>query len=257
MDAAEYNARQLAAGLITAEHVTAATERAQRSLGLPADGKLGPDTRSALLERASRPAAPAISEPPEQRDDPFGPFLGPLERLPRNRAEVLAMFGDPGIPAKPNRTWARANIVTVRDLPGVPNRWHFQIHRFAEPYAREGLRRAAAISDYQIERAACWVLRHIRHDPARPISYHGPAIAIDFDPQRNAARSFKRGECPTPWTDEWREIWPRGVDQAFVEAMESVGWTWGGVWGARGGDFAARAHGCAFADPMHFQLVGA
>ena len=195
-----------------------------------------------------------VGEPPEQQDGFREEVDGPLERLPRTRREVYVLFGNPGVARRPIRAWRRQNIVTVRDLPGVPRRWHFRVHVLAEPYVREGLRRAAEDSVYVIERAACWVHRHIRHDPSRPLSLHSWGIAVDFDPQDNGPQKFARGEGPVPWSSEWRRIWPRGVDRAFVQAMESVGFTWGGVWGARGDDFADRARAASYFDPMQFEL---
>ena len=79
-------------------------------------------------------------------------------------------------------------------------------------------------------------------------------MAEDVNPDENEIHAFARGECPVPWSPEWMCIWPNGADQAFVEAMESVGWVWGGVWGAAGGDFAERAKHVTFCDPMHWQL---
>jgi len=257
MSADAYNARELAAGRINAGHLTAMARCAQRELGLTTDGMVGEKTRAALMgARAEEvtPISPPASEPSDQRTEAFGEFDGPLVKIPRGRSEVLAAFGDPGTKASPNRRWARENIITVRDLPGVPRKWFFQVHKLAEPYMREGLRRASELSKYEIDRAGCWVLRHIQHNPGKPLSLHSWGIAVDFDAGRNRARTFKRGQGPRPWSDEWNELWPKGVDQAFVEGMESVGFTWGGVWGHSGGDFAGRANACSYFDPMHFEL---
>ena len=98
------------------------------------------------------------------------------------------------------------------------------------------------------------MLRHIRHDSANPLSLHSWGVAIDIDPARNKARTVLRGRAPVPWSDEWMDAWPSGVDKDFVTAMESVGFTWGGVWGKLGGDFAERAARASFLDPMHFEL---
>jgi hypothetical protein len=55
----DYNAKQMAAGMVTAEHVTELTTIAQRDLGLEVDGKLGPQTRAALERRYTpTPVAP-------------------------------------------------------------------------------------------------------------------------------------------------------------------------------------------------------
>ena len=173
------------------------------------------------------------------------PFDGPLDRIPRTRAEFNAMFGDPrGKNGKPDPAWVKANIVTVRDLPGVPSRWYFQCHRLVEPYLREAFRRAQlAAPEYRIERAASFVYRHQRHDPKRPLSDHSWGIACDVDSGLNRAVTFAPGETPEPWSPAWRKAWPDGLPQAFVEAFESVGFTWGGRWKG-------------FTDPMHMSFSG-
>lgn len=53
--AIDYNRKHLAADLITPEAITKLTEIAQRSLGLPVDGKCGPQTLSRLLGPQASP----------------------------------------------------------------------------------------------------------------------------------------------------------------------------------------------------------
>ncbi len=198
-----------------------------------------------------------MAEPADQsphKPDKWPPFDGPMPRPPRTRTEIYSVFGDPGTVAAPNKKWAKEKLVTVRDLPGVPSKWYFTCHRLVEPYLREGLRRAGLSSAYKIERAASFYLRHIRFDASRPLSLHSWGIAVDIDEHRNGIRTFARGQCPEPWSPEWMRLWPGGFDRGFVEALESVGFTWGAVWGKCGDDFAKRASEVSFCDPMHFEF---
>ena len=248
--AAAYIKAQLASGALAHDDLARIVERAQLAMGLEADGMPGPITiarldgffiESDLTPLPVTPTEPAIA------------FDGPLPRVPRNRADVIALLGDPGT-GSVDPSWFKANIITVHDLPGVPSHWHFQVHRLIEPYVREALRRALlAAPDYHIERAASFVFRHQRHDTLaaakregraiRPLSYHSWGVAFDVDSGHNASATFAVGQEPTPFSKAWRVRWPNGLPEAFVEAVESVGFAWGGRWKG-------------FVDPMHFELVG-
>lgn len=173
------------------------------------------------------------------------PFDGPLEAQPKNRTEVYQMFGDPGT-GKVDPSWQKVSIAELhgeKAFPGVPANWYFQINTLVEPYAREAFRRAKLASPYIIKRAASFVFRHQRYDSKMPLSYHSWGIAIDIDADVNFVKQFAPGKYPTPWSPEWMKIWPKGVDKAFVDAMESCGWHWGGYW-------------MTFCDPQHFEFVG-
>lgn len=176
------------------------------------------------------------------RPDPHPPEMSGI-------SERVRIYGDPGMRAtEVNAEWKRRNIVTCRDgngdrpsMPGVPAKWYFETHRLVEPHARRAFEMARIGSpEYEIERAASFVFRHQRHDPARPLSLHSWGIAIDVDAAHNSARTFDRGAYPAPWSAAWMAIWPRGLPQGFVEGFESSGWTWGGRW-------------AKYCDPMHFQ----
>lgn len=248
----EYNLEQLRVGKVPPAVISELTRAYQAANDLVVDGHLGPATRQhAIHARLARNGSTVITSATEYTDtvDRWPDFAGPLERLPRNRSEVYAIFGDPGTD-KPNRKWERANIVTVRDLPGVPSKWHVQLHRLAEPYIREGLRRARlACPDYKIARVGGYVHRHIRHDPARPLSMHSWGIAIDIDAPTNSGKEYPIGAAPEPWSAAWAQQWPRGLPRSFVAALCSVGMRSGIDWDGDG-----RSDDQKFVDPMHFEI---
>jgi hypothetical protein len=205
----------------------------QAGHGLEPDGKIGPATMATLVT-----AAVAVQAP-----EKWSPWDGPLSSQPSTRAGAYAMFGDPGV-GTADPAWEKANIVTVRDLPGVPHKFHVSIHRKIEPYGREGLRRARiAAPNYVIERFGCYVFRHQRHDPSRPLSWHALGIACDVNANDNFSKSFGEKPTPEPWSPEWMKIWPKAIPEPFVLAMESCGFHWGGRWKG-------------FVDPMHFEWFG-
>ena len=240
----DYNQLQIDKEIFTGEHLTKLTELWQRDHSLEIDGKCGPATLKSILGDEITEVAEADTDP-LRRIGEWEPFYGPLDYLPRNRADLYKLLGNPSNGSKVNKAWYKENIREFRKehaLPGVPPHRYIKMHKLVEPYAREALRRAALVSDYTIHTFGDFVYRHIRHGGAgTPLSYHSWGAAFDVNPQDNKAKSFPEGEAPDPWSDEWLEIWPRGVDRAFVEAIESVGWSWGGRWSK-------------FKDGMHFQL---
>ncbi len=250
----EYNDGELAVGAIKARHVTVLTRLWQDHTGLSfVDGKCGPKTR-ATLENAAHDAVAGSMAAPAIITRDWAPWIGPLDVIPKNRREVYRVFGNPGT-VKVDRAWKRANIVTVRDLPGVPRKWHVKLHKLAEPYFREGLRRAElAAPGYTIHRFGGFVFRHIRHDSTRPLSMHSWGIAADQNASDNRGIQFgsraHKGPPPKAWTAEWLKLWPDGAPEAFVQAMTSVGLTWGSDWNR---DNDNQDH--TYQDPQHFELI--
>lgn len=249
-------------GGLTEFHLADLVRHWQVSHGLTVDGKAGPETLSSIEEAGiangdTEPGIPMLGTPEDQHDPPrtapwpeFRSSLLPC--IPRSRLEITSFLGHPGPVSKPDKKWRKANIISLRDLPGV-DRW-VDIHRLVEDILREGLRRVRVRSSYKITRCGGFVHRHIRRDPDRELSLHSFGESVDINPADNKARRMPRGSAPEPWSPKWMRLWPNGVDRDLVEAMESVGFTWGGVWGSRGGDFSERAFRASLIDPMHFEL---
>jgi hypothetical protein len=243
MTPAEFNQKELEEGRLTWSMITELVKHWQASHSLEADGICGPVTQATLAPRSEKPTP---TKPPSS----WKPWDGPLTTQPRSRSDIYTMFGNPGT-GTPDPTWEKKNIVTLRDLPGVPTKWYFQIHKAIEPYLREAFRRAQlSCPDYKIERAAGYVFRHTRHDPSLPLSYHSFGIAVDVDPQWNQAKYFEAGRVPEAWSPEWMKVWPKGLPKEFVQAFASCGFAWGSDWDEDG---SAKDH--TFQDPMHFEWV--
>jgi hypothetical protein len=184
------------------------------------------------------PAGVPIVEPEVE----LGPFDGPLDALPANRTAVYRTFGNPGV-GKTDKLWERAHMVGAKDLPGTWNKgWNkLYVHRLAEPYLREALRRCVVLGCIdEIRSLGAFSFRHQRHDPGRPLSYHSWGIAIDINAADNGGWYAK--DPPDPWSPAWRAHYPQGLSSAVVRAFESCGWRWGGRWKG-------------YVDPMHLELT--
>lgn len=239
--AGEMNAEMVRQGVLRESQLRTLVKAWQAAQGMPVTGVAGPMERDSLdaafADADTLPPGTPLVLPPLS---PFGMFDGPLEKLPRGRTEVYKVFGNPGA-GTADPKWERENIVKV-EIPGVPK--PVRIHRLVEPYLREAVRRARAVCpDHQIQVLGGHVFRHMRHDPARPLSMHAFGCAVDVNPAMNAAHEFNaKNPAPAPFGDSWAKRWPAGLPRGFVAAFQSVGFAWGGNWRT-------------FCDPMHFELV--
>lgn len=245
----EYNQFQIDSRELRGKHLSFLTEFWQRGHDLKADGYCGPKTLESILENVIVGGiGGTIDTIDDTPTDParqlWAPFHGPLAELPQNRADVYRIFGNPANGGKVDKKWRRENIRTYRKahaLPGVDPHRYVKLHRLAEPYFREALRRAALVSDYKIHTFGDFVFRLMRSK--NRLSYHSFGIAMDINSDDNPPIRYNTAaEAPEPWSEEWHRIRPRGMPREFVEAIKSVGFSWAGDWSR-------------FKDDMHFELV--
>lgn len=182
----------------------------------------------------------------------FAVFDGPVDRQPRNTAELYKLLGHP---EPKGSDWERREI---RDLRGLDERktkdgepGYTGVHRIVAPYAVEGIARVRS-TGYRIKRCGGWKYRHMRNNPKMALSRHASGAALDLNSNANFSRTFGIDEDgPEPFTAAWAAIWdsPDAITLEAVRAMESCGWKWGGWWKAPRGKRG-------FRDPMHFEWVG-
>lgn len=249
----------------TAAELVALVAGYQEARGLEVDGMMGPSTRARLtsdivtLDRAARPGELTGDAAARPAPEAWPPFDGPIKGdRPNTIAELNAVYGNPcDAHGNLNPAWKKKHLVTCDpgSLPGVypdgPGRY-VTVHRLMLPYLVEGLTRGLIVCpDYRV-RLGGHNHRRMRHDtpakakarnfkpPLRQLSRHAWGCAVDGNTEDNDP---EENWTAAPWSPAWMERWPDGHPRAWVEAMESVGFRWGGRW--RG-----------FCDPMHFELAG-
>jgi len=188
--------------------------------------------------------------------DVLVPFWGPLDKIPKNRAEVYEIYGR-APKDKNHKAFNKAEMTVAKNLPG---HWNSSSHKLyilgvMEEYLREALRRCERLGviDY-IDSMGSYNHRHMRYDTAMPLSYHAWGAAVDINPDSNRVKYRKafKDVLTTPlqpFDAAWRAQYPNGVPKLLVKAFTSVGFTWGGDWGNK--DFSK----VNFIDPMHFELI--
>lgn len=270
MKAADYNKRELEQGRLTWEQLAVVCEYPnvsrlktivrggalswaritelvttfQRKRALNADGMAGETTRARIklptAMTAAAAAAPVIVVPISNPNGTiWSPFDGPAVRQPRNRTEVVQMFGDPGTLTE-NKEWSKKNLIDCHErngnrLPGVPAKWWISVHRVVEPYLREALRRIlVSCPEFVIEVLGSHNWRPIRHKVGNPLSMHSWGLALDFNSHINKGIDFPKGKAPQLWTKEFYEHWPkddpRTLTPAVLGCLRSCGFASGSDW---------------------------
>lgn len=162
---------------------------------------------------------------------------GPFTRPPRGIREIRQVYGDIAVvggqvvsPAG----WESRNMVLVRDFPGIPLRGdggagRLYVHAAAELPLRAALERCVILGDgYAIRTIGCFAPRMKRSNSGE-LSLHAFGCAVDINAAENPQARLGTPDCR------------RDIPDAWVEAFESAGWTWGGHFPRP--------------DPMHFQLA--
>ncbi len=156
--------------------------------------------------------------------------------IPKNRAGLHAVYGDPG----PWKKVGKGRIVDLSDQWEAENvRWfrlhtgkRVRFHRLCGDEFVQLFETACGESGYTPKSVQTYNPRVI--GGTKRLSMHAYAIAFDVDPRQN------------PWGGKQRNGDPSLLRQhpEFVAVFESAGWTWGGRWRKGKGD------------DMHFQRAG-
>ena len=191
---------------------------AQEELDLDADGKPGAKTMAALSSRVDEryKAAPPV---------------------PKNRAEVKRVFGDPSWVKLPrgravdlDDEWERKNIRWFRLHTGKRVRFHRLI---GDEFVRV-FKLACARSGYTPKSVQTYVPRII--GGTNRLSFHSYGISFDVDPADN------------PWSGRRKDgsLSLLRQNPEFIRAFEENHWGWGGRWKSKKGK-------AQWGDDMHFE----
>ena len=152
---------------------------------------------------------------------------------PHGYTEIVKYYGDPApVLGKASLRWEGANMILVRDLPGIAKLY---VHRKIHEPLRAALTEAAALNWYP-KTIGCFNVRQKRSGSG--LSVHAFGAAVDLDATDNAMVL----RCPVG--DPRRAAWAvseNRIPEAIIDIFRAQGWTWGG-------DFVGSF------DPMHFQF---
>lgn len=211
--------------------------RYQRAEGLDVDGMYGPKTAHSVKRYLDDISATSTEAPP------------------KDRAELIDRFGDPGPPGSAQGNTFYINNIVKRAMPGVAA--PFRCHRDLEDiFTLVFNRLQTECPEFKIHTAGCYYHRRIRHSTSAstPLSIHSWGTAVDLNPAENWTRSYTRkGVAPKAFTPAWYAIWPKGpytVTPEVVKIFQEAGFAWGADWD-EDGDTTDHT----FIDPMHFEFM--
>lgn len=107
--------------------------------------------------------------------------------------------------------WESANMVLLRDLPGLPGRKLYVHKKVADALLGALTQWQATCPEYAIKSIGCFNPRPKRGN-AQHVSGHSWGAAIDINPSTNPMRSPLTTDMPP----------------AFIKAWQDNGWKWGG-----------------------------
>lgn len=168
---------------------------------------------------------------------------GGLDPIPGKR-RIKDVYGDAQALGKDGM---RKRLLRLDGLPGRFNTGEGVLHGL-HPLMAPHLRLALTLCDHfgvvdEIHRIGTFNYRHMRHDPAMPLSFHAYGICVDLNPRENFGWVPRGPEKSIlPFSDGWRKKYPRGLGEVVVRCFKKAGFAWGGDWPS-------------FRDPMHFELV--
>lgn len=160
---------------------------------------------------------------------------------PSGLAEIQAAYGHIRIEADKLRGgyriydpigWETANMVLLRDLPGMVGRNLFVHRKIVKPLTDALTQWRKTCPEYAVISIGCFNPRYKRTTKGE-ISLHTWGVAVDINAHANPLVTLKNQNDPFKYD----------MPNAFIAAFRDNGWTWGG-------DFKGLTK-----DPMHYQYA--